>query len=117
MKAKEPIYIAIVKMIWNTSVSRLPTKLEVLEKGTLGSVGLERFWVESVPLFHMGKGKRRDGLVGNRKPCEPIAQVLVSNIVEVVVVMLTQPPLVTLFVTLLSRQWDDALEKPRSTRK
>ncbi|XP_014551479.1 hypothetical protein COCVIDRAFT_20270 [Bipolaris victoriae FI3] len=93
----------VVKMIWNTSVSRLATKLEVLEKGTLGSVGLERFWVEFVPLFHIGKGKRRDGLVGNRKPCEPIAQVL--------------PPLVTLFVTLLSRQWDDALEKPRSTRK
>jgi hypothetical protein len=116
MKAIEPIYIAIVKMTLNISVSWLPIKLEVLEKGTLGSVGLERFRVESVLLFHMGKGKRRDGLVGNRKPCEPVAQVLVSTIVEVVVAILTQAPLVMLFVTLLSRQWDDALEKPRSTK-
>ena len=106
-----------MKTTLNTSVSRLSIKLEALEKGTLGSVGLERFRVESVPLFHMGKGKRRDGLVGNREPCEPVAQVAVCTIVEVVVAIPTQAPLVTLFAILLSRQWDDASEKPRSTKK
>ncbi|KAF5852452.1 hypothetical protein GGP41_007856, partial [Bipolaris sorokiniana] len=109
--------IAIVKTTLNTSISRLSIKLEELDKGTLGSVGLERFRVESVPLFHKGKGKRRDGLVGNREPCEPIAQVVVCTIVEVVVVIPIQALLVTLFVLLLSRQRDDASEKPRSTKK
>jgi hypothetical protein len=72
------------------------------EKGTLGSVGAEKFRVELVPLSHKGKGKRRDGLVGNRGNCEPVAPVVVSTIVEVVVVAHT--PLLILFVTLLSRR-------------
>jgi hypothetical protein len=72
------------------------------EKGTLGSVGAEKFRVKLVPLFYRGKGKRRDRLVGNRGNCEPVAPVVVSTIVEVVVVAHT--PLLILFVTLLSRR-------------
>jgi hypothetical protein len=93
----------------------LSLKLDVAEKGMLGSVGAEKFRVELVPLSHKGKGKRRDGLVGNRENREGVAFVVVSTIIEVVVVVigtivevvvivLTQASLLTLFVTLPSRR-------------
>jgi hypothetical protein len=70
------------------------------EKGTLGLVGAEKFYVKLVLLSYKGKGKRRDRLVRNRGNCEPVALVVISTIVEVVVVAHT--PLLVLFVTLLS---------------
>jgi hypothetical protein len=70
------------------------------EKGTLGLVGAEKFRVKLVPLFYKGKGKQRDRLVRNRGNCEPVAPIVVSTIVEVVVVAHTS--LLILFITLLS---------------
>jgi hypothetical protein len=84
------------------------------EKGTLGSVGAKKFCVELVSLFHQDEGKRRDGLVKNIENCEPVAPVVTSMIVEVVVVILMQALLAALFVTLLSRRWNNASENPTS---
>jgi hypothetical protein len=106
----------------------LSLKLDVAEKGMLGSVGAEKFCVELVPLSHKGEGKRRLGLVGNRGNCEPVAFVVVSTITEVVVVVIstivevvvlvpTQASPLMLFVTLLSRRCDNAFESPTSTEK
>ena len=99
------------------------------EKGTLGLVGAEKFCVELVPLFHNGKGKRRDGLVGNKGGCERVAfvatsiivevevVVTTSTIVEVVVLVLTQASLAMPFITLFSCRWNNASEKRKSTKK
>jgi hypothetical protein len=104
----------------------LSLKLDVAEKGMLGLVGAEKFCVELVLLSHKGKGKRRLGLVGNRGNCEPVAFVVVSTIIEVVVVVIstivevvvpTQASLLMLFVTLLSCRWKNASENPTSTKK
>jgi hypothetical protein len=95
----------------------LSLKLDVAEKGTLGSVGAEKFRVELVSLFHQDEGKRRDGLVENIGNCEPVAPVVTSMIVEVVVVFLMQVSLAALFVTLLSRRWKNASENPTSDKK
>jgi hypothetical protein len=105
IRAIESIETAIMNRILYTSVSwLLPLKPDAAEKGTLGSVGAEKFRVELVPLSHKGKGKRRDGLVGNRGNCEPVAFVVVSVIVQVVVVVLAHTSLLILFVILLSRR-------------
>lgn len=120
IRAIESIEEAIMNKILYIRVSwLLSLKLDMAEKGTLGSVGAEKFRVELVPLFHKGKGKRSDGLVGNREDCEPVASVVVSTTVEVVVVVPTQtsPVLVMLFGTLLSRGWNSAFENPTSTKK
>jgi hypothetical protein len=101
-----------IRVSWSLSL-----KLDVAEKGTLDSVGAEKFCVELVPLSHKGIGKRREGLVGNRGNCEPVASVVMSTIVEVVVIVLTQTSLVILVVILLSRRWNNASENPTSTKK
>jgi hypothetical protein len=106
----------------------LSLKLDVAEKGMLGSVGAEKFCVELVPLSHKGEGKRRLGLVGNRGNCEPVAFVVVSTITEVVVVVIstivevvvlvpTQASPLMLFVTLLSCRCNNASESLTSTKK
>jgi hypothetical protein len=120
IRAIESIEEAIMNKILYIRVSwLLSLKLDVAEKGTLGSAGVEKFRVEFVPLFHKGKGKRSDGLVGNREDCEPVVSVVVSTTVEVVVVVPTQasPVLVMLFGILLSRGWNSAFENPTSTKK
>jgi hypothetical protein len=129
IRAIESIETAIMNRVLYISVSwLLSPKLDVAEKGMLGLVGTEKFCVELVPLSHKGKGKRRLGLVGNRGNCEPVAFVVVntiievvvaviSTIVEVVVLFLTQASLLMLFVTLLSRRWNNASEDPTSTKK
>jgi hypothetical protein len=98
----------------------LSLKLDVAEKGKLGlvgAVGAEKFRVELVLLFHQDEGKRRDGQAENRGNCEPVAPVVTSMIVEVVVVILTQASLAALFVTLLSRHWNNASENLTSNKK
>jgi hypothetical protein len=127
IRAIESIETAIMNRVLYISVSwLLSLKLDMAEKGTLGSVGAEKFRVELVLLSHKGKGKRRDGLVGNRGICEPVAFVVVSTIIEVVVVVIstivevvvpTQASLLMLFVTLLSRRWNNASENLTSTKK
>ena len=129
IRAIESIETAIMNRVLYISVSwLLSLKLDVAEKGTLGSVGAEKFCVELLPLSHKGKGKRRLGLVGNRGNREPVAFVVVSTIVEVVVVVIstivevvvlvpTQASLLMLFVTLLSCRWNNASESPTSTKK
>jgi hypothetical protein len=137
IRAIESIETAIINRVLYISVSWLlslrpdPAEKGTLgsvgaEKETLGSVGAERFRVELVPLSYKGKGKRRDGLVGNRGNCEPLAPVVVSTIVEVVVflistivevVVVAHTSLLTLFVTLLSCRWNNASEHPTSTKK
>jgi hypothetical protein len=103
------LYISVLRLLF--------LKLDVAEKGTLGPVGEKKFRVELVPLFHQDEGKRRDGLVENRGNCEPVAPFVTSTIVQVVVVVLTQASLATLFVTLLSRRWNNASDNPTSTKK
>ena len=115
IRAMERIEIAIIVKTLYINVSwLLSLKLDVAEKGTLGPVGAEKFRVE---LSHQGEGKRRDGLIGNRVNCEPVAPVVLSIIVKVVVVFPTQASLVMLFVTLLSRRWNNASENPTSITK
>jgi hypothetical protein len=109
----------MIRILYFSPPRLLSLKLDVAEKGTLGLIGAEKFCVELVPLFHKGKGKRRDGLVGNKGDCELVAFVLISVIVEVVVVVSIQvfPVLVILSRTLLCRSWNNAFENPRSTKK
>jgi hypothetical protein len=119
-RAIESIETTIMNKILYISVPwLLSLKLDVAEKGTLGSVGAEKFCVEFVPLCHKGTGKRRDGLVGNKGNCELVAFILMSVIVEVmVVVRIHAPPvLVMLSRTLLCRGWYNPFETPRSTKK
>jgi hypothetical protein len=130
IRAIESIETAIMDRILYLSVSWLlslkPNAAEKgtlgsvgAEKGTLGSVGAEKFRVELVPLSHRGKGKWRDGLVGNRGNCEPVAPVVVRTIVEVVVFVISTivEVVVVAHVTLLSRRWNNASENPTSTKK
>ena len=127
IRAIESIETAIMNRVLYISFSLLLSlKLDVAEKGMLGLVGAEKFCVELVLLSHKGKGKRRLGLVGNRGNCEPVASVVVSTIIEVVVAVIstivevlvpTQASLLMLFVTLLSRRWNNASENPTSTKK
>ena len=65
----------------------LSLKLDVAEKGTLGSVGAEKFCVEFVLLCYKGTGKRRDGLVRNKGNCELVAFIVISVIVVVMVIV------------------------------
>lgn len=119
-KAIESIETTIMNKILYISVPwLLSLKLDVAEKGTLGSVGAEKFCVEFVPLRHKGTGKRRDGLVGNKGNRELVAFIVMSVIVEVMVVVPIQasPVLVMLSRTLLCRGWNNAFENRRSTKK
>jgi hypothetical protein len=75
----------------------------VAEKETLDLVGAEKFCVKLVLLSYKIIGKRREGLVINRGNCEPVVSIVISTIVQVVVIVLTQTSLVILVVTLLSR--------------
>jgi hypothetical protein len=143
IRAIESIQIAIMNKILYISVPwLLSLKLDVAEKGTLGeekfcvelvalcqqgkvkldvaekgTLGAEKSRVELVALFHRGKGKRRDGLVGNRGNGEPVAPVVLSTIVNVMVVVPTQALLVMLFVIFLFCRWNNASENPTSTKK
>jgi hypothetical protein len=80
-------------------------------------VGTEKFCVGLVALSHQGKDNWRDGLVRNRGNCEPVAPIVVSTMVKVLVVFLTQASLVMLFVILLCRRWNKASKNPASTKK
>jgi hypothetical protein len=127
IRAIESIETAIMNRVLYISVSwLLSLRLDVAEKGMLGLVGAEKFCVKLVPLSHKGKGKRRLGLVGNGRNCEPVAFVVVSKVIEVVVVVTrtivevvvpTQASLFMVFVTLLSRRWNNASENPTSSKK
>jgi hypothetical protein len=85
----------------------LSLKLDVAEKGALGPVGAEKFRVELVTLLvalsYQGKDKQRDRLIRNSVNCEPVAPVVLSTIIKVVVVFLTQASLVILLKILPSR--------------
>lgn len=121
IKAIESKEIAIKDKTLYINVSWfLSLKLDVAEKGALGPVGAEKFRVELVALLvalsHQGEDKRRDGLIGNRVNCEPVAPVVLSTIVKVVVDFLTQASLVILLGTLPSRCWSNAFENPTSIK-
>jgi hypothetical protein len=67
IRAVESIETAIMnKTLYISVLWSLSLKLDVAEKGTLGSVGAEKSCVELVLLSHKGKGRWRGGLVGNR---------------------------------------------------
>jgi hypothetical protein len=93
-------------------------QLDVAEKGTLGLVGAEKFRVALVLLSQKGNGRRRDGLVGNRRGREPVAPAVLSTFVTVIVVVFLQTTLVV-FATLAlpSRSSNNAVDNLTSNRK
>jgi hypothetical protein len=119
VKAAGTIETAMANRILHTSIPFASSfQLDVAEKGTLGSVGAEKFRVALVLLSQKGNGRRRDGLVGNRRGREPVAPAVLSTFVTVIVVVFLQTTLVV-FATLAlpSRSSNNAVDNPTSNRK
>jgi hypothetical protein len=119
VKAAGTIETAIASRILHNSIPFASSfQLDVAEKGTLGSVGAEKFRVALVLLSQKGNGRRRDGLVGNRRGCEPVAPAVLSTLVTVIVVVFLQTTVVV-FATLVlpSRSSNNAVDNPTSNRK
>ncbi len=119
VKVAETIETAIASRILHTSILfALSFQLNVVEKGTLGLVGAEKFQVALVLLFQKNNSRRRDELVRNRRGREPIALAILSTFVTVVIIVFLQTTLVVFIILrLLSYSLNNALNNLTSNRK